>query len=365
MAASRAAKPVGPTQPHQVVAARLLGRETGLELHQITRIILHSAAYYILGSPELSGYPTRDRLYPRPYWGRLYRSRLTEGGMLEPTSIVVDYNRATTQLPVGKDNLLVKIPSVSSIEKREWLLYNIPSNYVMALSRLDIPDGARVGKREDGTIILLDRYSDKTLRVSRNDKGIEVERLTLSYPKALDQDASGRYGKAIGSRTIVISEGARATNYSKLYLFRSDTGALLAESKPRDFVNGRFWVGDDGDKSGSIRIYCLEEQIVNSQRQLTGRLFEFETVRNEIVETDVREFSVGDQRVLVGANRQPVIVGFPPLRYVSVFEASRRAWILGGTSVSGQAGALSRAVEALEQEMETLELRPIVGLRRD
>src|SRR5690606_10853957 len=58
MPAARTAKSVGPAQLHQVLAAGLLGCEAGLELHQIARIILHSAAYYILGSPESSGYPT-------------------------------------------------------------------------------------------------------------------------------------------------------------------------------------------------------------------------------------------------------------------------------------------------------------------
>src|ERR1039457_3651510 len=56
-AATRAPKPVQPPQSKQVVTAGGPVRETGLELGQIPRIILHRLLYNILGSPESSKYP--------------------------------------------------------------------------------------------------------------------------------------------------------------------------------------------------------------------------------------------------------------------------------------------------------------------
>ena len=58
MPATRTAESVRPAQGEQIVATGLLGGEPRLELEQITRVILHEAAYYILGLPESSGYPT-------------------------------------------------------------------------------------------------------------------------------------------------------------------------------------------------------------------------------------------------------------------------------------------------------------------
>ncbi len=57
MPASRAAESVRPAQGEQIVAAGLFAGEARLEFERIARVILHKAAYYILGSPELSGYP--------------------------------------------------------------------------------------------------------------------------------------------------------------------------------------------------------------------------------------------------------------------------------------------------------------------
>ncbi len=57
MPASRTAESVRPAQAEQIVVANLFAGEARLEFEQISWIILHKAAYYILGSPELSGYP--------------------------------------------------------------------------------------------------------------------------------------------------------------------------------------------------------------------------------------------------------------------------------------------------------------------
>src|SRR6266699_4663841 len=54
---TRAAKTLRPAKPEQVVAARLLRRELGIELAQIAREFLHRPPYYILGLPESSKYP--------------------------------------------------------------------------------------------------------------------------------------------------------------------------------------------------------------------------------------------------------------------------------------------------------------------
>ena len=56
--AARTAESVRPAQGEQIVATGFFGGETRLELKQIARVILHEATYYILGSPESSGYPT-------------------------------------------------------------------------------------------------------------------------------------------------------------------------------------------------------------------------------------------------------------------------------------------------------------------
>ena len=58
MPAARTAESVRPAQGEQIVATGFFGGETRLELKQIARVILHEATYYILGSPESSGYPT-------------------------------------------------------------------------------------------------------------------------------------------------------------------------------------------------------------------------------------------------------------------------------------------------------------------
>ena len=57
MPASRTAESVRPAQAEQIVAAGLFAGEARLEFKQISWIILHKVAYYILGSPESSGYP--------------------------------------------------------------------------------------------------------------------------------------------------------------------------------------------------------------------------------------------------------------------------------------------------------------------
>ena len=57
MPAAGTAKTVGPAQRKEIVAAGLLAGEARLELELVARVILHKAAYYILGSPESSGYP--------------------------------------------------------------------------------------------------------------------------------------------------------------------------------------------------------------------------------------------------------------------------------------------------------------------
>src|SRR5271157_872573 len=56
-AATRAAITVRPAQSKQVVTAGGLVSESGLELGQILRVILHRLLYNILGSPESSKYP--------------------------------------------------------------------------------------------------------------------------------------------------------------------------------------------------------------------------------------------------------------------------------------------------------------------
>ena len=59
MPAAGTAKTVGPAQRKEIVAAGLLAGEARLELELVARVILHKAAYYILGSPESSGYPAQ------------------------------------------------------------------------------------------------------------------------------------------------------------------------------------------------------------------------------------------------------------------------------------------------------------------
>ena len=60
MPAARTAESVRPAQGEQIVATGFFGGETRLELKQIARVILHEATYYILGSPESSGYPLQE-----------------------------------------------------------------------------------------------------------------------------------------------------------------------------------------------------------------------------------------------------------------------------------------------------------------
>src|SRR5436305_9406639 len=62
--AARAAKAFRPSQPEQVVPARLLGIKPSLEFAQIPWIVLHTAPYYILGLPESSKYPPSGILMP-------------------------------------------------------------------------------------------------------------------------------------------------------------------------------------------------------------------------------------------------------------------------------------------------------------
>ena len=57
MPASRTAETLRPAQRGQIVATGLFAGEACLELEQVAWIILHEGAYYILGSPESSGYP--------------------------------------------------------------------------------------------------------------------------------------------------------------------------------------------------------------------------------------------------------------------------------------------------------------------
>ena len=57
MPASRTAETLRPAQRGQIVATGLFAGEAYLELEQVAWIILHEGAYYILGSPESSGYP--------------------------------------------------------------------------------------------------------------------------------------------------------------------------------------------------------------------------------------------------------------------------------------------------------------------
>ena len=49
MPAAGTAKTVGPAQRKEIVAAGLLAGEARLELELVARVILHKAAYYILG----------------------------------------------------------------------------------------------------------------------------------------------------------------------------------------------------------------------------------------------------------------------------------------------------------------------------
>ena len=56
--ATRTAETVRPAQPEQILPAGLLTAKTGLELCQVPRIIFHLQAYYILGLPESTGYPS-------------------------------------------------------------------------------------------------------------------------------------------------------------------------------------------------------------------------------------------------------------------------------------------------------------------
>ena len=58
--ATRTAETVRPAQPEQILPAGLLTAKTGLELCQVPRIIFHLQAYYILGLPESTGYPSFD-----------------------------------------------------------------------------------------------------------------------------------------------------------------------------------------------------------------------------------------------------------------------------------------------------------------
>jgi len=58
MPAVGAAKTARPAQGEQIVATSLFGGETRLEFEQVARVILREAAYYILGPPESSGYPS-------------------------------------------------------------------------------------------------------------------------------------------------------------------------------------------------------------------------------------------------------------------------------------------------------------------
>jgi hypothetical protein len=55
-AAARTAKALWPAECEQVAAARFLVGETGLELLQRPRIILHEPGYYMLGCRESSAY---------------------------------------------------------------------------------------------------------------------------------------------------------------------------------------------------------------------------------------------------------------------------------------------------------------------
>ena len=57
MPASRTAETLRPAQRGQIVATGPFAGEACLELEQVAWIILHEGAYYILGSPESSGYP--------------------------------------------------------------------------------------------------------------------------------------------------------------------------------------------------------------------------------------------------------------------------------------------------------------------
>ena len=56
--ATRTAETVRPAQPEQILPAGLLTAKTGLELCQVLRVIFHLQAYYILGLPESTGYPS-------------------------------------------------------------------------------------------------------------------------------------------------------------------------------------------------------------------------------------------------------------------------------------------------------------------
>src|SRR3954452_398258 len=61
---TRAAKPIRPTQPQQVLAARVFCRNARLKFSQSPGIILHGISYYMLGVPESSRYPTWAILRP-------------------------------------------------------------------------------------------------------------------------------------------------------------------------------------------------------------------------------------------------------------------------------------------------------------
>ncbi len=67
MPASRTAETLRPAQRGQIVATGPFAGEACLELEQVAWIILHEGAYYILGSPESSGYPIRANLYAKPF----------------------------------------------------------------------------------------------------------------------------------------------------------------------------------------------------------------------------------------------------------------------------------------------------------
>ena len=65
--ATRTAETVRPAQPEQILPAGLRTAKTGLELCQVPRIIFHLQAYYILGLPESTGYPSnRNSLTRQP-----------------------------------------------------------------------------------------------------------------------------------------------------------------------------------------------------------------------------------------------------------------------------------------------------------
>jgi len=55
--AARTVKALRPTQPKQLVTARLLGGKLTVKLPQAARKFLHRQPYYRLGQPESSKYP--------------------------------------------------------------------------------------------------------------------------------------------------------------------------------------------------------------------------------------------------------------------------------------------------------------------